>query len=439
MNSVLNITAAQVSDRHWVKWVQQIQRNRLGMLALQTDIEIRSAHDGAVSALDIESEERYLLSGGADGRVSLYDLKSNTKPTSAADKIRCNCIVSAMSVSNSQQYSSHLNYVSSVQWYPIDNGLFCTSGLDGVLKLWDTNNFSVAANFNIGDKVYASKMNTSGKIAVASGSESVKICDPMTGSFTHTLVGHSSAIMSVDWDPYSEYILASGSADGSVMLWDTRKGGISALLLAFDWRELGQSHKNSANVGKPFTRVVKNSTDSKIQSARRDFSRAHMAKAHDGGVMSLKFSRCGRFLLSSGNDGRLRMWDPQHGTLFDAHFQTSCKSKLAYQMCIAELSGGSSEDTLIYPAGKSGDIYLARLHSISGQRVHALKGHYDMVNAICFLPARLLCYCVCVCVCVCLFCVYTCVFMRAHTHPPPFIYKRLSLSVFLCVSIYMCM
>ena len=43
-----------------------------------------------------------------------------------------------------------------MQWYPFDTGVFTTSGMDGSLKVWDTNMLQVAQEFDKmpGGKVY---------------------------------------------------------------------------------------------------------------------------------------------------------------------------------------------------------------------------------------------------------------------------------------------
>lgn len=37
--------------------------------------------------------------------------------------------------------------------YPVDTGLFISGGMDGVVKLWDTNNLAVVLEFDFRQKV----------------------------------------------------------------------------------------------------------------------------------------------------------------------------------------------------------------------------------------------------------------------------------------------
>lgn len=65
--------------------------------------------------------------------------------------------------------------VSSVNWYPQDSGLFAASDFDGNLNIWDTNTFSIVANFKLVKKIFNSKFNADGSlIAVALDDRSIR-------------------------------------------------------------------------------------------------------------------------------------------------------------------------------------------------------------------------------------------------------------------------
>ena len=71
-------------------------------------------------------------------------------------------------------------------------------------------------------------------IATANQAGVVRLCDPRSGSGTHVLVGHKTAVLSLSWSPTTPFALASGSTDRGVRLWDIRRSGLQACVLALD-------------------------------------------------------------------------------------------------------------------------------------------------------------------------------------------------------------
>ena len=133
---------------------------------------------GAVASMDMS--DKYLLVGNSDGSITSYDV-SNSK-ISFFIKRR---------TSNSNP-THHKNMVSCVQWYPVDPGIFVSSGFDGTVKVWDAERQKVVTNFgdfgfNTGiDSVAISPTSFSCMLAVAvRGSHAVHLCDVISGTYFH--------------------------------------------------------------------------------------------------------------------------------------------------------------------------------------------------------------------------------------------------------------
>ncbi len=60
-------------------------------------------------------------------------------------------------------------------------------------------------------------------LATAGGDKLVRVFD-MAGKATptKTLKGHTAKVFNVAWHPYFDYILASGSDDSTIRVWDTK-------------------------------------------------------------------------------------------------------------------------------------------------------------------------------------------------------------------------
>jgi DNA excision repair protein ERCC-8 len=236
-----------------------------------------------VHALAIDpAEGRYLLAGGQDKALAIFDTASTGHHQPNGDKTKCKavCKISAGAV------GGHKYTIETVQWYPFDTGVFSTSGMDGSLKVWDTNALQVVVDFaNLpGGKVYDHAMSPiagHGLIAVGTKHNRVKLCDPSSGSSTHELAGHKSDVLAVAWSPASEYLLATGGRDSRVILWDIRTAGPLHVL---DQHNGGQAGASS-----------------------------FVVTSHNGEVNGLSFLPNGLHLVTTGRDHRLRLWNADTG------------------------------------------------------------------------------------------------------------------------------
>ena len=113
-------------------------------------------------------QEGYLLSGSDDNTICIWDIQGATAPNKALEPLL--------------KLEEHTGVVEDVCWHKFHDKVFGSVGDDKRLMLWD---------------IRGSKP-------------------------THSIEGHPSEILSLDMNPYNEYLVATASADKTVALWDMR-------------------------------------------------------------------------------------------------------------------------------------------------------------------------------------------------------------------------
>eukprot|EP00752_Nemacystus_decipiens_P004205 g3843.t1 len=424
--------------------------SRLSRLDLNVDVEIKSPHHGPITWLSVDSaEERYLLTGGADCTVALFDLDGSgeKQPASIGDDAhQPNVRAAAMrrpgaaaavaataaaarrrypkelrelgrtpreplSRGSNSSYGGHRHSVSVVQWYPVDTGLFVSGGMDGVVKLWDTNTLDVALEFDFKDKVFTAAMSAStGQnhlIAVGSDSPQARLCDIRSGAFAHALTGHSEAVWACAWSPRSEFLLATGSADQTARLWDIRRSGASACLISLDQHQEeeddeeeeeeddhgvrgadggGSEDGSDGDHGRSSSKKRSRGYLKHLKLAPHATRASKFARAHAGPVNSLCFAPDGLHLLTSGTDNRLRLWQAETGrNTMTNYLQTKNKRRRPFGMAVGKPAGRRSE-TVFFPNDKSGHVLAFPLHTADGRPKGQLRAHFDPVQCCAYRP-----------------------------------------------------
>ncbi|XP_019733589.1 DNA excision repair protein ERCC-8 [Hippocampus comes] len=320
---------------------------RVLSLQLNADRDMDRIHANGVNTVDIEViEGKYMLSGGADGVIVIYDLEN----FSGKPQYTCKAV---STIGRSSKYA-HKFSVETVQWYPYDTGMFVSSSFDKTMKVWDTETLKPAEVFEFEDTVYSHHLSPIARkhslIAVGTKDPKVQLCDLNSGSKIQVLQGHRAEVLSVRWSPRYEHILATASADSKVRVWDVRRA--SGCLLTLDQHNSDKSKAASEAVN----------------------------TAHNGRVNGLCFTSDGLYLITSGTDDRMRLWNSATGenTLVN-YGKVSNESRKRRQFTVSQ---GCSPEFVFVPCGSSVAVY--GLHT--GELVTMLRGHYNNVDCCEFHP-----------------------------------------------------
>ncbi|EGF77111.1 hypothetical protein BATDEDRAFT_27913 [Batrachochytrium dendrobatidis JAM81] len=298
--------------------------------------------------LDIaQSNDRFLLAARTDLSISIYDLDDHIQHFNGMNTTRRVATISSG--------LGHSAKITGVYWFPLDPGLFTTSSFDRCIKVWDSATLEAAFTFRLDDSVYTHVMSpiasTHALIAAGTKASHIRLCDLKSGALTHSLAGHKGPAVSLQWSPVHEFLLASGSVDGTIKFWDIRKGN------ACIW--------------------------STYHSENMHYSKTSPYSQHPR-VNGLIFTSDGQSLVSTSHDERIHLWNVMAGTrrevYYGPHFHNRTPATL--KMAITPLDS-TLRPLLIYPS----DTHHILMYDLwTGELVKRLSAHLGRVGCIAIRP-----------------------------------------------------
>ncbi|MEH2035302.1 protein kinase domain-containing protein [Nostoc sp.] len=209
-----------------------------------------------------------------------------------------------------------------------------------------------------------------GKI-LASGScdNIIKLWDVGTGRVIYTLKGHSYWVTSLAFSPDGK-ILTSGSGDKTIKLWNVTRGRqIRTLKGHSEWvRSVAFSPDGKTLVSGSGDKTIKLWNVTRGRQIRT-------LEGHSEWVRSVAFSPDGKTLVSGSDDKTIQLWDVTTGG----------------QICTFKGHSGWVTSVAFSPDGKilasgSEDKTIKLWNVTTGGQIRTLQGHSDSIRSVAFSP-----------------------------------------------------
>jgi WD40 repeat protein/DNA-binding Xre family transcriptional regulator len=219
-------------------------------------------------------------------------------------------------------------------------------------------------------------------MATGSEDQQVRLWDVNTGQCLRTLQGHTNLISSVSFAPqkidgyaitqtqHQSQILASGSDDATIKIWDQSSGECLQTL----WGHSSWVHTVSFS---PDGKLLASGSRDKTVKIWDWYTGEclHTLVGHSDRVQTIAFSSCGKILASGSNDRTIKLWDVSTGICLQTLSEHSdWVLSVAFSPCADMLASASGDRTI-----KLWDIQ-------TGQCLQTFPGHMYRVRTIAFSP-----------------------------------------------------
>lgn len=323
-----------------------------------TNQEELIAHKAGANVLAIDRNEgRFLISGGADSTIRLWDLESRS-----TGEIR-HILRPAASLTRSTP-ASHTHALTSISIYPFDPtpSTLLTTAYDKTLKLTSITPSELVPvhSFSLDYAPFTHALSpiptSSPLVAVGTAHPAIKLVDLRSGLASHSLPGHNGTVYSIAWSPRQENVLASGATDGRVLFFDIRRSQSAFASLDLD---------DAIGVLSP------DHTPGYSGRPAMDWN----IRAHGGPVTGLCWTSSGDKLVTAGHDQRIRVWDAATGRNDLVHFGPRIRNERNSEFAplISPAGFGAPGKEVLFWANDDGKGEIFVFHMREGNMLGTLR------------------------------------------------------------------
>ena len=206
-------------------------------------------------------------------------------------------------------------------------------------------------------------------IASGSADGAIHLWDVSTGRITRTLTGHTGRVYNISFSPDGSTI-ASASFDDTIRLWNTNTGEIIKTIKGHtDWVSSVAFSSDGSTIASGYSYGHIRLWNAHTRELIKIF------RGHTDWVNSVSFSPDGQNVVSGSWDETIRLWNVNTGKLiktFRGH--TDWVNSVSF----------SPDGNTIASASEDGTIRL--WDAKTGTHLRTLRGHTDWVNSVSFSP-----------------------------------------------------
>jgi WD40 repeat protein len=238
---------------------------------------------GAVNAVALSSDGKYLATGGADKRVHLWEI---AKGKEIGEFPALKGAIDALAFAR-------------------DGKTIASGSADKTVRIWQIDPIKELQKFEMKDgAVNAVAFSPDGKLIASGGADKlIHLWDPDKGVEVRSLKGHENGVTALAFSPNGKHIV-SGSKDRTVRVWDAdaskeivqylvHQGWVLSVAFAPDGQTVASSSRDQSII---LFDVVSQRKILRVQT-------------YEGPIPAIAFSPEGKVLASASKDQKVHLWD----------------------------------------------------------------------------------------------------------------------------------
>lgn len=338
-----------------------------------------------VCAVKFNPQGDTLVSGSADGTVTLWNLDGTVKETfnghrgsvkSVSFSPQGDILASASADGDLtlwqpdgteiETFHGHGGGVQGIG-FSKDGRKVVSGSSDKTIRIWQIDGISKKTIKGHADWVWGVAYSKDGKfLASVSADKTVGIWDTQ-GNKKHSCEGHNHLVRGIGFSPDSK-MLATGSADGTVKIWNVDKGKEITTFYGHDAKVWSVRFSPNCDI------IASSSNDRTIKLWRIDGTQLESFRGHDSPVRCVRFSADGKIIASGSADGVIKIWDLINGKeIYSFQKNNSTIRSMSFNSTSTKLASASADGTV-------------RIWEPDGTLLHTLQGHTAGVSSVSFSP-----------------------------------------------------
>ncbi|KAL0213392.1 hypothetical protein RCL1_007018 [Eukaryota sp. TZLM3-RCL] len=272
-----------------------------------TQLSQWTPHSKAITCVKLNSDSSIAATSSADASIAISSLSSLSTPT-----VKARLTASDLSVEDSSLYG-----INSIDFSPHNNRYLVSGGDDGLVRLWDVEEQRCICTMPGHQSwILSTTFSPTGTLILScSTDESLRLWDARSGKAVRVLRGHASVI-SCGTFSQDGTLIASGAGDGLIRVWDVLSGTCLQACMYEACPSVGsvQFSRNKAYVLGSFLDNNIRLVDIKKNSVERTYS-GHVNSNYLVSSRFFTFKNVDDCVLSGSEDGQFFLWNSKTGNL----------------------------------------------------------------------------------------------------------------------------